>query len=374
MLNRFRKSLQMLIVNHTGLGKSIAETFVELVFGMIELGSVKHKKLAQTIQGNTVTSNIRTIERFFGDHYISSQTVGFMIYDLLNLRQYGPITLILDRTNWEYGCKCINIFVVTVVLGNTSIPIAFEILDKKGGATNFAERKAILEQVIALIGRENIKVVLGDREFVGDEWFNFLWQKKISFVIRIRNNFWVVFKEIRVKASALMATVTKNENREFKVKLGHLDVRLAGTRAEDGELVMVVAPRYFHGGLLKRYRIRWLIELYFRSIKSKGFNLEETHMTDPDKIKSLLAVIAIASALAVAAGRFRSQIKKIPIKKHGRPAFSIFAYGLDLLRAVLRNRVIASLSVSIDPTIFRPWSELVDLLFSFILGQKYVGY
>ena len=364
----------MLVVNHTGFRKSIAKTFVELVFGMIELGSVKHKKLAQATNGKIVKSSIRTIERFFKGYFISSQCLGEMVYDLLNLKQYGKLTLILDRTTWEYGSTFINIFVATIVLGNTSIPIALEVFDKKGGTTNFAERKALLEQVIALIGLENIKVVLADREFVGDDWMSFLYQNRIPFVIRIRNNFWVEFKGLKIKACGLMEAVKQKEIREFKVKLGSLDVRLAATRAEDGELVIVVAPRYYRGGLLKRYRIRWLIELYFRSIKSKGFNLEETHMTDPDRIKALMTVVAIASALAVAAGRFREQIKKIPIKKHGRPAYSIFSYGLDFLRAILRNRVIATLSVYVTPGPRMAWASVVDLLFTFILGHKYVGY
>lgn len=373
MLNRFRETLCMLVLNHTGFGKSIGETFVELVLGMIELGSVKHKKLAQAASGNVITSNIRTIERFFKNYFISSQCLGFMIYDLLNLRQFGRLTVILDRTNWEFGIKSINIFVATVVLGNTSIPIALEVFNS-GKSTNFAERKALLQQIIDLIGLENIKVILADREFVGNEWMSFLYESKIPFVIRIRNNFFVEFKGIRVKACALMESVIQKETRECRVKLGNLNVRLAATRADDGELVMVVAPRYFRGELLKRYRVRWLIELYFKSIKSSGFNLEETHMTNPDKIKGLMAVIAIASALAVAAGRFRNQVKKIRIKKHGRPECSIFTYGLDLLRSILRDRVVSPLSASISPDIFSPWSEFVKLLFSFILGHKNVGY
>jgi len=373
MLNRFREILRMIVVNHTGFSKSIAENFVELVFGMIELGSVKHKKLAQTIKGSTVLSNTRTIERFFSNYFMSSQSMGLMIYDLLRLKQYGKLTMILDRTNWEFGTRCINIFVVTIVLGKTAIPIALEIFDTNG-CTNFADRKKILEEVIRLIGLENIEIVLADREFVGDEWMSFLYQKRIPFTIRIRNNFYVEFKGSKIQVCTLAGTIKKNEKREWKVKLGTLDLRLAATLDDHGELVVVVAPRYFRGGLLKRYRVRWLIELFFKSIKSKGFNLEETHMTDPDRIKLLMAIIAVATALVVMTGRCRNQIKKIPIKKHGRPAYSIFTYGLDCLRAVLRDRIIAPISTSVTPSIVRPWSDVINLIFTFILGEKYVGY
>lgn len=374
MLSRLQNYLRTFVSSHLGFGKPAAKTFVDLVFGMIDNNSVKHKKLALTTHGKTITSSTRIVERFFDGHFISSQCLGAMIYDLLNLKQYGKLTLILDRTIWEFGTKIIDIFVATVVLGKTAIPIAIEVLYKKGGSTNFAERKALLAQIIELIGINNVEVILADREFIGEEWMSYLYQCKLPFTIRIKDNFLVEFKGAKIKAKTLMAGIKKNERCEFNVKLGCLDIRLAATLSDDGELVVVVAPRYFRGGLLKQYRVRWLIELYFRSIKSKGFNLEETHMTDPHKIKSLMAVTAIASAIAVIAGRFRNQIRKIPIKKHGRPAFSIFTYGLDLLKAILRYRIIPALSICLDPSRYSPWSELVNLLITFILGQKNVGY
>lgn len=373
MLNRFREVLQMLVVNHTGFGKSIAETFIELVFGMIELGSVKHKKLAQATGGLVVASGIRTIERFFAEHFVSSQSLGLMIYELLNLKQHGKLTIILDRTNWMFGTKYINIFVATVVLGNTSVPIALEVFDSNK-STNFVDRKAILDQIINLIGLENIKIILADREFVGEDWMRLLYENKIPFTIRIRDNIYVENNGFRMKARMLVRMMGRKEVCEFKIKLAGMKMRLAATFSCEGEIVLVVAPAYFRGELLKRYRIRWLIELYFKSIKTSGFNIEETHMTASDRIKGLMAVIAFASALAVAAGRIRCQIKKIKIKKHGRPAYSIFTYGLDLLRSILRRKIVAPISLHISPHILTPWSEFLNLLFSFILGHKNVGY
>jgi len=373
MLNRFRESLQMLVVNHTGFEKSIAETFIELVFGMIELGSVKHKKLAQASDGLVVSSSIRTIERFFANHFVSSHGLGLMIYDLLNLKQYGKLTIILDRTNWMFGVKYINIFVATVVLGNTSVPIALEVFDSNK-PTNFADHKAILEQIINLIGIENIKIILADREFVGEDWMRLLYQNKIPFTIRIRDNIYVESDGFRMKARTLIGIMHQKAVCEFKIKLGGMKMRLAATMSHEGEIVVVVAPAYFRGELLKRYKVRWLIELYFKSIKTSGFNIEETHMTDPDRIKALMAVIAVASALAVAAGSLRNQVKKIKLKKHGRPAYSIFTYGLDLLRSILRRKIVAPISLHISPHILTPWPEFLKLLFVFILGHKNVGY
>jgi hypothetical protein len=69
-------------------------------------------------------------------------------------------------------------------------------------------------------------------------------------------------------------------------------------------------------------------------LKTKGFNMEGTHITDPDKLSTLLAVLALAVALAVKTGVTAARLKSIPIKKHGRKACSLFALGIHSLRKI----------------------------------------
>lgn len=45
---------------------------------------------------------------------------------------------------------------------------------------------------------------------------------------------------------------------------------------------------------LVSYTKRWEIETLFSCLKSRGFNLEDSHLTDMKKIKKLLVVYAIA--------------------------------------------------------------------------------
>jgi len=101
--------------------------------------------------------------------------------------------------------------------------------------------------------------------------------------------------------------------------------------------------------------------------------LEETHMSDPNRINKLFAVIAVACLLATKAGSLRALFKKIPIKKHGRFEFAVFTYGLDFIRAIFAGRQLSSC----DPSIAK------YILFSlflekpkkpFILGDFNVGY
>lgn len=82
------------------------------------------------------------------------------------------------------------------------------------------------------------------------------------------------------------------------------------------------------------YRQRWTIETLFANLKTKGFNLEDTHITNPAKLSTLLAVLALAVTLCVKTGVAAAKLRPIPIKTHGRRAWSLLALGLATLRKI----------------------------------------
>ncbi|WP_413514150.1 transposase [Myroides odoratus] len=61
-------------------------------------------------------------------------------------------------------------------------------LDKRGNS-NTNERKELIDIFIKCFGKDRIDCVLADREFVGEDWINYLNNKLIKYYIRIRNNF-----------------------------------------------------------------------------------------------------------------------------------------------------------------------------------------
>jgi transposase len=83
------------------------------------------------------------------------------------------------------------------------------------------------------------------------------------------------------------------------------------------------------------YEERWQIETAFRALKSSGFNIEDTHLTDMERIAKLLALVMVAFVWAYKTGIFLDKIRPIKIKKHGRRAKSLFKYGLTYLAKVL---------------------------------------
>ena len=72
-------------------------------------------------------------------------------------------------------------------------------------------------------------------------------------------------------------------------------------------------------------------------MKTRGFNLEDTHMTNRDRVSKLVAVLAIAFCWAHKIGEWLHETKPIPLKSHQRRAKSIFRYGFDQIRRYLVN-------------------------------------
>ena len=77
----------------------------------------------------------------------------------------------------------------------------------------------------------------------------------------------------------------------------------------------------------------------FGCLKSRGFRFEDTHLSDPERISRLLALLALAFLWAVQTGAWlTAQGKPIPYKKTlNRQLKSIFRHGLDHLRELLLN-------------------------------------
>jgi len=86
------------------------------------------------------------------------------------------------------------------------------------------------------------------------------------------------------------------------------------------------------------YRRRWTIEACFQSLKSRGFDLESTHLKDLGKLKKLVALVSMALAMCVSLGIYQHERgKKIKVKKHDYKANSFFRHGLNTLRQMLKK-------------------------------------
>ena len=310
------------------------------IMALCKVQTVCFEKLATTFENEVkVDSSLRRIQRFMSDYLLDTNLIARLIFALLPHRP--PYRLAMDRTNWKFGSLNINILVVAIVYQGVAFPILFTMMPKFGNSST-NERIELMQRYISLFGTDSIDCLLADREFIGDHWLGYLNANQIRYHIRIRDNFWVFIPRNghRVKASWLFNHLKINQYDFYNSivyvngQLCYLSASKVKNKQGIPEFQIIVSfnkPEQAQSV----YKERWQIETAFKALKSSGFNIEDTHLTEIDRIGKLFALVLIAFVWAYKAGIYLNEICPIKIKTHGRKAKSIFKYGLTWIANIL---------------------------------------
>ena len=87
------------------------------------------------------------------------------------------------------------------------------------------------------------------------------------------------------------------------------------------------------------YSKRWYIEVMFKNFKTNGFNMEDTHVTNHQRLETLFGLLTLGYICAINAGKiiFKEKPELFKLASNGRPKLSIFKAGLDEMLNVLLN-------------------------------------
>jgi hypothetical protein len=270
------------------------------------------------------------------------ETIARLVFCLLPSKT--NLCLVLDRTNWKFGGKNINILMLGVSYKNVAFPLMFSMLDKRGNS-DMDERIELIQNYLDWFGVDTIESLMADREFVGDKWIAFLNDNKIRYDIRIRNNFKVFLyqKQEEISVSWLFNSLKINEFYHYPkiVRINGQPCYISGSKtfARDGKMEYLILISYNKPEkAMENYKKRWQIEMLFKGLKSSGFNIEHSHVTDQERFERLLLLVMIAFTWCYNIGEhIDANLKEIKIKTHGRRAISVFKYGLDYLSKFLNN-------------------------------------
>ena len=314
-----------------------------IIIALCKAQTVNFRKLAINIEGEAkVDSYLRRIQRFIASCVFPQALVTAFIFALLPKKT--DLKLVIDRTNWKLGEQNINIFMVGVACEGIAIPLMFCLLNKKGNS-NMQERITLISSCLGIIGKENIDCIIADREFVGDKWIAFLNENKLRYFIRIRKNFNVLLvgKNKVVKAFWLFNNLKINELKHCQkiVSINGQLCYISGCKMlnEHNKPDFLIVISYNKPEQSADYYAqRWQIETLFKGLKTSGFNMEKTHLTELDRIEKLLSLVMIAFLWCYLVGDFLAKnIKVIKNKTHGRREISVFKYGLNYIAAFLLN-------------------------------------
>jgi len=310
--------------------------FVLLITALCKMQTVCFERLAEGMDSNAqISSCLRRIQRFFAEFVIDNSRIASVLFSLLPCKT--NLVISIDRTNWQFGKTDINIFMLSVCYDGIAFPVLWKMLSKRGNS-NSKERIKLIQNFIELFGKECIKAIVADREFIGNDWLSFLQAESIPFHIRIKDNMWFTKPGGEKIRMSWILQGCKLKEGYYHPKMLYLDsvlVYLSGMKIKNGEYLIIVSYDKQQQALLN-YKERWQIETMFKAFKTKGFNIEDTHLSDIKRIDKLVAVVSIAFAWAYKAGIYAHEhIKPIVIKKHKRKAHSFFKYGLKFITNAL---------------------------------------
>jgi len=336
-----------------GLKEALSKVFIghgqrltmmsKLVLAVVKMCTVNFAQLALVLNVKVKPlSNFKRIQRFMKSYSFCQRCFVQFAWSLYGY-QGQWIALSMDRTNWQFGRSSINMLTIGISWRGTAIPLVWMMLDKRGQSSQ-KERIILLEQLLSCLNPQQvdrIRYLLMDREFTGHDWIKYLCSKPFGFVLRVRKDAnvtkpgqrghtlaWKLFQDYEFRAL-----------RKPRIIFG-LRLYIAGQRLSDQEFLVLVSNCSLHHGR-HIYSLRWGIEIFFRSCKSKGFNFEDSHVTKLDRINTMTYVLAIAFIWALKTGEMlleqghRITIKRV--KQRRTKLFSIFRIGLQYMKRKLLN-------------------------------------
>lgn len=311
----------------------------QFLVALIRVRTVKLTEIAVAFCGRSKpSSSYRRIQRFFQAFEIVPTRLPALVVRLLPLD--ARWTLCLDRTNWQLGTANLNFLVLAVADHGIAIPLYWSLLDTRGNSTT-RERIRLMRRFLRQFGAERIRCLTADRECIGALWLQFLHRHHIPFRLRVRHNTHVPFRRGagHHAASRFFRNAPLGVERLLHSprRIWGLPVYLVGIRLAQEDVILITEAE--PDTAISDYRRRWEIETLFGCLNTHGFHLEDTHLTDPARLKKLLALLTLACCWCLRAGLWHHMQQAIPLKSHQRRAISVFRYGLDVLRHIVLNLV-----------------------------------
>ena len=257
-------------------------------------------KIASSMSGKTkLKSKYRRLQRLIHGDSLTLRDYINLINQIFQLEY--RLVLQIDRTNWRFGIKEYNLFVLSAIHKGVAIPLIWVDLDRPGLSNTF-ERFCIVEEFIKYFGVERIKYLLADAEFVGEEWFYYLKSKRIDFVINVRKDLIITpDNDEAMTGENLFKDMRKKSQLVLSGEISGVELTIVSSKNKDGELQILSVNGNF-ADPVTIYKERWSLEQLFFHMKSDGFNLEETHIKKPNRVFNLFMILSIAACMSYAAG------------------------------------------------------------------------
>ena len=329
------------------------ETLAGMVSGIVSAKSCQLPKMASQVPG-AAHPDSRTKQM---SRWVQNDGITFGLYFLpfvqpllITLAAARPLVFIMDGSAVARGCVTL---MVSLIYAKRAIPIAWLVIEGSKGHFPAETHVALIREVKALVPETATAIFLGDGEFDSPQLLAEVDGYGWEYVCRTAKNTQIGVDD---RWSSLADLNVQRGKREFRK-------RALFTNAAYGP-VMVIAwwdaqylePIYLVSNMTRVqaacdwYQKRMHIETFFSDQKSRGFQLDQSHLSDPARVMRLMLAACFAYLWVVYLGTLAHREGWTPkIHRRHRCDLSVFQLGLRLLDHFLKNDLPLPGSFTLEP-------------------------
>jgi hypothetical protein len=347
-LRRYRAIRQALKQGYPGVpsGRMARHltTLAAFISGIVGSKSSQLPSIATKIPARaTPDSRVQRLARWLRNDDIKEE-VYFLPYAELLLRHLALETLVLAMDGSLVGRGCCALMLHVIYKGR-ALPLAWRVRQSPKGHFPEDLHIAVIEVVRDLIPAGTRVVFLGDGEFDGTELQETMRQAGWWYACRTSSGNTVTWENATFHVEELGACI--KPGRLIELKGVHV------TREAYGPVMLLCCwakghaePLYLVSNMsvaeeaIDYYTKRFRIETFFSDQKSRGFNIQKSHLTDPQRLSRLLIAACLAYIWMVYLGSLcDTEGWRAIIHRKKRCDLSLFQLGLRLLEYFLNENL-----------------------------------
>jgi hypothetical protein len=325
-------------------------TLAALVCGIIRSQNVQLPQITRKVPGGSAgyahrASKSESRTKLFY-RWMKNEKVTHEIYFLpfaqkiLNALAHAPLVMVMDGTVVGRDCMAL---VIAVVYKQRALPIAWLVEKKKKGHFSEEQHIKLVQSIEAMIPDGARIVLLGDGEFDGVDLQEIVNHWHWDYVLRTAEtttlcfeDHWFSYKETlsHVEPGGMFVVPEALfTQRGYGPVLG-----ITWWRKDCKEPIHLVTNLRCPDEACRFYKRRFKIETCFSDQKGRGFNLQKSHLSSPERLNRLLMAAFMAYHFVVALGILTIQEGwQTVIHRTERCDLSLFQLGLRLLDHLLES-------------------------------------
>lgn len=299
------------------------------------------------------TKEARMIRWLKSEH--NSFKVHFLPYILTllcALAKAGSLTFSIDGSTAGRGCM---VLMFSVIYKNRALPVVWHVVNAKKGHLPESMHIELLNRLAEVVPVDCQITIVGDGEYDGCDWQARIKELGWHYVLRTGVGRLIELEEGEQAKLGLFSPeppeefVWLEDVRFTNKRYGPVNVLVWHEKGHEAPIYLLTDYQCPYQ-IASFYKQRFKIETFFSDQKSRGFNIQRSRLSHPERLEKLLIVTCLAYILCILGGIkcLQSKFYKT-IHRMDRCDLSLFSLGWRFIEFLIDERQWRAFSLNIEP-------------------------